>query len=228
MRTIVGMKELLAKNSEQHGSLKLSKATAHWWILPPDLNVGGGVWNDRSHVATLFQSELYDIQRSQASRSTLQAFGIIYGGSRIVLYIEPDATQLNVYSNTSRSKLLVAGNDLPWDAWSSEFRANMPPAIKQMMDAIMADVDTGDYDDAVKRRLREIRDLYQIQRYRRTPNGSLLTDGEIPGGISGETDTERSQGSTGCSTQSRGSTVGPVWSIHRGGWSTSGADSTAK
>ena len=69
----------------------------------------------------------------------------------------------------------------------------MPPAIKQMMDAIMADVDTGDYDDAVKRRLREIRDLYQIQRYRRTPEGSLLIDGEIPGGISGETDTERSR-----------------------------------
>ena len=191
MRTIVGMKELLTKNSEQQGSLKLSKATAHWWILPANLNVGGGVWNDKSHVAALFQSELYDIQRSQAARSVLQSFGIIYGGSRIVLYIEPDAAQLNVYSNTSRSKLLVAGNDLPWDVWASEFRSNMPLAIKQMMDAIMADVDTGDYDDAVKRRLREIRDLYQIQRYRRTPEGSLLTDGEIPGGISGETETER-------------------------------------
>lgn len=191
MRTIVGMKELLERNAESLGTIKLSKARAHWWILPPNLNVSGGVWNDKSHVATLFQSELYDIQRSQAARATLQAFGIIYGGSRIVLYIEPDASQLNVYSNTARSKLLVAGNDLPWEVWASEFRTNMPPAIKQMMDAIMADVDTGDYDDAVKRRLREIRDLYQIQRYRRTPGGSLLTDGEIPGGAREETDTER-------------------------------------
>lgn len=204
MRTIVGMKELLGKNSESQGALKLSKAMAHWWILPMNLNVGGGVWNDKSHVAALFQSELYDIQRSQAARSTLQAFGIIYGGSRIVLYIEPDVTQLNVYSNTSRSKLLVAGNDLPWDVWASEFRANMPPAIKQMMDTIMADVDTGDYDDDVKRRLREIRDLYQIQRYRRTPDGPLLTDGEIPGGVSGVTETERGRRVTPGTRPNRG------------------------
>ena len=204
LRTIVGMKELLQNNCESEGTVQLSKAKAHWWILPEGLNVSGGVWYDKYHVATLFQTELYDIQRSHSARTVLQSFGIIYGHGRVVLYIEPDTQQLNVYANTARSKLLVDGVDLPWDRWAQEFRSNIPGPISRMMQEIMEGVDTSDYEDAVKRRLHEIKDLYEIQRYRLSNNGPLLIDGELPGGTSRETDEKRNTPSKSGTKENKG------------------------
>ena len=191
MRTIEGMKHYLTKYSESSGSLPLENATAHWWLLPDGLNVSGGVWDDKSHIAALFQSELYDVKRRAEARSELISFGIIYGQSRVVLYIEPNTSVLNVVANTARSNLLVVNGEtsvqLPWADWAAEFRNNIPEPIRQMMDEILSQADAGNYADEVKRRLKEIRDLLRISRYRRTSRGRDRVEGDLPGGSTRDT-----------------------------------------
>jgi hypothetical protein len=185
MRTIKGMKYFLDKYSEQSGVVSITNATAHWFLLPENLDVDGGVWDDKSHVAALFQSELYDVKRIREARAQLIQFGIIYGQSRVVLYIEPDVTRLDVMANTARSQLLVKTGEtsvpLPWAEWAAEFRSNMPEPLRKMMEDILAKADSGNYADEIKRRLREIRELLQLGRYRMTSRGRLTVGGESPG-----------------------------------------------
>ena len=202
MRTIEGMKHYLEKYCDSKGSMALDSATAHWYLMPEDLNVAGGIWDDKSHVAALFQSELYDVKRVREARAELISFGIIYGQNRVVIYIEPDTSKLNVVSNTARSTLLVVNGDtsvsLPWADWAAEFRNNIPEEIRSMMDQILSRADTGNYADEVKRRLREIRDLLRMTRYRRTSSGKDNASGELPGGSSRTTDDTRgSRSNTG-------------------------------
>jgi len=186
MRTIEGMKYFLNKYSEQSGVVSITNAKAHWFLLPEDINVSGGVWDDKSHVAALFQSELYDVKRTREARAQLIQFGVIYGQSRVVLYIEPDVTRLDVMANTARSQLLVKIGEtsvpLPWAEWAAEFRSNMPEPLRKMMEDILAKADSGNYADEIKRRLREIRELLQLGRYRMTSRGKLTVSGETPGG----------------------------------------------
>ena len=195
MRTIQGMKHYLEKYCESKGSLPLENATAHWFLMPEEFNVAGGIWDDKSHVAALFQSELYDVKRVREARAELISFGIIYGQNRVVLYIEPDTSKLNVVANTARSSLLVVNGDtsvsLPWADWAAEFRSNIPDPIRSMMDQILSRADTGNYADEVKRRLREIRDLLRMTRYRRSSSGKENASGELPGGATRETDDTR-------------------------------------
>jgi len=186
MRTIEGMKHFLTKYSEQCGTVSLTNATAHWFLLPEDLNVSGGVWDDKSHVAALFQSELYDVKRTREARAQLIQFGIIYGQSRVVLYIEPDLVKLDVIANTARSHLLVRIGEtsipLPWAEWAAEFRSQMPDPLRKMMEDILAKAASGNYAEEIKRRLREIRELLQLGKYRLTAKGKLSVSGESPGG----------------------------------------------
>lgn len=195
MRTIQGMKHYLEKYCDEQGSMPLTNAIAHWFLIPENLNVAGGIWDDKSHVAALFQSELYDVKRVREARSELISFGIIYGQNRVVLYIEPDTSKLNVVANTARSNLLVADGDtsvpLPWAEWATEFRNNIPDPIRSMMDQILSRADTGNYADEVKRRLREIRELLRMTRYRRTTVSTDRARGELPGGHANTTDDVR-------------------------------------
>lgn len=195
MRSIRGMKHYLDSYCETSGNLRLSNAVAHWYLMPEKLAVSGGIWDESSHVAALFQSELYDLKRSHEARAELISFGIIYGHRRVVLYIEPDTSVLNVVSNTARSNLqIISGENsipLPWADWAAEFRENIPQPIKAMMDQILSQADTGNYEDEVKKRLREIKELLRMTRYRRTTAGPISAAGELPGGASVLTDETR-------------------------------------
>jgi len=196
MRTIRGMHDYLANYSEASGTVDLDTATAHWFLLPEDMNVSGGVWDEKSHMAALFQGELYDVKRLAEARSELVRFGVTYGSSRVVIYVEPNLAKLEVVANTARSSLLVTsgetGTPLPWAEWSASFRSNIPDEIKQMMDEILSKADTGDYRDEIKKRIKEIRDIFNISRYRRTKKGKFTVTGEAPGGSEATTDSTRS------------------------------------
>ena len=187
LRTIRGMKHYLEKYSDSFGTVDLKTATVHWFLLPDGQNVSGGVWDDKSHVAALFQSELYDVKRVREARSELISFGIIYGQSRVVLYVEPNTSLLNVVANTARSNLLIVDGEksmlLPWTAWAAEFRDKMPEPLRRMMEEIVARADTGSFADEVKRRLREMKDLLRLSRYRRTVAGPITASGAQPGGV---------------------------------------------
>lgn len=192
LRTVKGMHALLTANAESHGVVELQNARAHWFLLPEGLNVSGGVWNEKSHVAALFQNELYDVRSLRQSFSELREFGILYGQQRIVLYLEPDTTKLKVVANTARSSLLLdqdsSGTALPWEDWKAEFRDRLPQEIRDMMNDILSRTNIGDYNEEVRRRLREIRDLFRFERYRRSRTGAIPTGGELPGGSKRELD----------------------------------------
>lgn len=210
MRTIEGMKHYLEKYAVQRGSVSLRNATAHWFLLPDGLNVSGGVWDEKSHVAALFQSELYDVKRLREARAELISFGIIYGQNRVVLYVEPDTSTLNVVANTARSSLLVsdgeAGVPLPWAEWAAEFRSKIPQAIRTMMDEILSRADTGNYADEIKRRIQDVLDLLKLSRYRRVKSGAVRADGALPGGQPGDTEAPREpRTKTGSRTNTGGS-----------------------
>lgn len=209
MRKIEGMKHFLEKYCDFKGSLTLKTATAHWYLMPDNLDVSGGIWDSKSHIATLFQAELYDVKRRTEARAELISFGIIYGQSRVIIYIEPDTEKMNVVSDTARNSLqIVDGNTstaLPWADWAFEFRNNIPEPIREMMDQILSRADTGNYADEVKRRLKEIRDLLRMTRYRRTASGSKNVDVGLPGGTSRQTDEKRGpRTSTGTKPNSGG------------------------
>jgi hypothetical protein len=195
MRTVRGMRSLLEENSVSRGTVELETARAHWFILPENLNVAGGVWNDKAHLAALFQNELYDVRSTRQTISELRDYGVLYGQQRVVLYLEPRTDKLEVVANTARSSLLVAdegsGKALPWEDWKEEFRSKLPTAIRDMMNDILAKAGTGDYNEEVRRRLKEIRDLFSFARYRRTKNGSSNVTGTLPGGSERDFEGER-------------------------------------
>lgn len=210
LRTIEGMRHYLEKYTESRGSVQLKNATAHWFLMPDGLNVSGGVWDEKCHVAALFQAELYDVKRLREARAELISFGIIYGQNRVVLYVEPDTASLNVVANTARSSLLVSdgetGVPLPWAEWAAEFRSKMPQQIRTMMDQILSRADTGNYADEIKKRIQDVLELLKLARFRRTKTSTVRADGALPGGATGETDTPREPRTrTGSRTNTGGS-----------------------
>ena len=170
------MNHYLRQYALHYGSVSLSNATAHWYILPRNNNTSGGVWDEKSHVGTLYQSELYDIKRTKDARTTLISFGIIYGHDQITLYVEPDVTKLNIVANTARSQLLVVDTDsgipMPWADWAAEFRQHLPVPIRQLMEDILSKAESANYEDEVKKRLKEIQELLQPVRYKTKESGA--------------------------------------------------------
>jgi len=138
MRTIYGMKYYLEKYAEKFGIVDLDTVKIHWFILPEDLNVSGGVWDEKYHCAAIYQSELYDLKRASEARSILINFGITWGWNRIVLYAEPNLKKIPVITDISRKSLQTNGQSLPWEDWAEEFRIKMPEEIKQLMDEILS------------------------------------------------------------------------------------------
>lgn len=201
LRTIKGKKALLDQNAEKRGILNLSNASVYWYILPENLNVAGGIWDEKTQVGAIYQDELYEVKRVHQARAELIHFGINYGFNRVVLYIKPDISKLPVVANTARSALLVNGEPLPWSQWHTEFRENMPSEIKEMMEQILAGADTGNYEENIKRRWKEVKDLFKLAKYRRTASGDIRVDGMIPGGTSrrldGRIDTNRTASNRG-------------------------------
>jgi len=130
LRTVTGQRPWLEENASTKGTVKLDGATAHWWVLKPGLDADlGGHLAAGGHMAALYQDELYEMVTGRAGVTRLQAFGVIFGHSRVVIYIEPHGTHSRLTSNTSRTNLLINGEPLPWADWAAEFRAQLPDEI---------------------------------------------------------------------------------------------------
>jgi hypothetical protein len=186
-RRIKGMKRHL----EEHagvvlGKAELSNATIRWYLLPEEKIQQSDIWDTSAHVAALYQSELYETKSGRNAYGRLRDFGVIFGYDRVVLYVEPKRNMINVMSNTARSMLVVDGKPLPWDTWASEFRNNLPAEIKAMMDGIIDSSSGRDHRDSIRRRLRDMKALFSVTRYRRSASGNLNSVGSLPGGIERE------------------------------------------
>lgn len=210
LRTVEGQGAWLDRNCESNGSVQLSDAIAKWWILAPDVDKDSGHNAPGGHVAALFQDELYEMVIGAAGVARLQAFGCIFGGSRIVLYIEPKDGLVS--SNTSRTHLLIDGEPLDWSRWAAEFRDQLPDQIVSLQEEIGGRSGERDYRKAIEERLKQIKDLLSFSRYRPNPQGSVTVDlnsGSL-GGVARELDAIASGAS---SSGKKGGRSGDIYAL---------------
>lgn len=177
LRPVHGQARHLDSECDASGRQVLSGGIAYWWILKKvAARSRKSLWQSSGHVAALYQNELYEMRTGQSGQRLLQQFGVLFGSNRVVIYIEP-ALELEVSANTARSVLVSKGNPLPWDTWAEEFRKAMPDQIKSMMDEILEGSTSQTHRDAIRTRLKSIEKLYQLKRYKRSPDGPLHTSG---------------------------------------------------
>lgn len=187
LREVHGQSAFLERGAQAFGQVVLEDATVRWWLLRDEdkLRDQRHFFNASGHVAAIFQDEIYEPKTGAAGQRMLQQFGILFGSSRVVLYVEPTPKVGTLGANTARSTLLVDGQRLPWDRWAERFRERMPSEIQEMMNAILDGADTRSHREAIRQRLQSVRELYQLPRYRRTNGGSVCTEGAA-GGLPGE------------------------------------------
>jgi hypothetical protein len=203
LQTVRGAKALFDDYANAKGTVRLTKADAHWWLFADprqaskDMSSRGG---RTCHVGIVFQNEVYIYRNAPASRRILASFGIVFGAEHVVLYIEPRDT-LDIWADTARSRIHINGEDVEeanwWDAWGSEFREKMPPELKDMIDEIMARTEKdpeGKTRERILERLRRIRELLRPTRYRKDPAGFVQAVGNVPGGVAASSDYERTGG----------------------------------
>ena len=202
LRTVIGQEAYLQDHALEADKLELTGATARWWILrdEPALSQNSGRIASSGHMAALYQDELYEMVTGRSGVARLQMFGVIFGHNRVVIYVEPHASEGQVTSNAARTHLILDEQPLPWADWAAEFRARMPEPIKRLMEEVTAGSTSHDHRQAIKERLRAIRDLMRVSRYRPTKTGDLQVSQDTTGGKprpNDESTTPSSSGSGG-------------------------------
>ncbi len=185
LRKVSGMEQFLKDETEWYGQVPLTDAVAHVWIFAerPERTKVGDMFATTGHVAALYGDELYEMKTGRAGAALLQQFGIIFGYGRVVIYVEPQNGTAKIASNTARTQLLRNGEPLPWADWAAEFRdEKMPQEIKDLMERIASASTSHDHQQAIRERLKQIRDLFKVSRYRRARTGPIEVSEDAPGG----------------------------------------------
>ncbi len=170
--TIHGQRHNLDNNSDFSGCVVLSGVAARvwWWILKEETLKGGKNWNNRGHVAALYQNELYELRTKNVGRAALKDFGIYSGQSRIVIYAEPAGV---MKANTARTALIMAGN-VPVDY--AEIGAAFADAMPAELAAFMAGqvkTDRGDHQKEIRKNLQELDAMLKETRYQKAETGKV-------------------------------------------------------
>ena len=111
---------------------------------------------------------------------------MIFGYQRVVIYIEPTTEKLeDLLPNTARTTLSLNGAPLPWEEWAAEFSQHMPAKLVQFVEEAGANAVATDHSQSIRDRLKQIRDLLKISRYRKAKDGQfrITADQTIPGGL---------------------------------------------
>lgn len=216
LRKATGQGPWLEENSVSRGSVRLpeSGAAVHWWIIKPDADTNSGHYTPGGHVAALFQNELYELVFGPAGYARLQSFGVVFGGERVVLYLQPDSIGDRLVSaNTALTQLLIANDSLDWPAYATEFRALMPDELREYQDDIGKAASNTDHRKAIRERLKSIQELFRFGRYRPKTSGTYKSlAGENAGGVSDEAD-EKAKKEASSPSGTRGGSRGDVYSL---------------
>jgi hypothetical protein len=95
-----------------------------------EADFNSGHYAPGGHVAALHHDELYEMVTGNAGFARLQAFGVVFGCERVVIYVEPEnGKSQEVTANTARSHLMIENESLQWSAYAGEFRENMPDEL---------------------------------------------------------------------------------------------------
>lgn len=214
LRRLMGQRQYLDEHAAAMGAVELQGATAHWWILRDEqaLSQNSGYIASSGHVAALYQNELYEMQTARAGVARLQNFGIYFGYNRVVIYVEPTVDELAITPNTARTHLLVDGEELPWANWAAEFRSKTPEDLRALVEEVAESSQDRDHRQAIRERLKQIRELFKLSRYRPTPRGEYFVDddADAQGGVPGASGNKRKgKGSGG----GRGGRVGEIYAL---------------
>lgn len=168
LRRIYGQRRYLEPRTEQTGTVELSDAFAHWWVLDDDHRARrreAGIWAATGHAAAVFDDELYDLlAQTRGGYGRLQDFGVRFGYERVVIYLEPQGDG-RLEANTARTLLLLDQQPLPWARWGEEFAAAMPEEILRLQERV-ASADGIPRREAIRGRVSQLLPLYSLSRYR--------------------------------------------------------------
>lgn len=182
MRTVFGQSHYLERYSIASGTVQLSGATARYYVMDPEKGFDQRqFFEPGGHVAALYQGELYEMRNGNPGRKLLQNFGAVFSSRHVVIYVEPDSDLGCITTNTARTELVLDGKSLPWMDWGDEFRQNLPGEIKELELEIADRGTSTSHNDSIKERLKKIRTLYRVTRYRPTPDGAIEAEIETIG-----------------------------------------------
>jgi hypothetical protein len=180
--TIQGQKYYLDKHSEAKDVCDLPdvNATVYWWLLSDAIVKGGKTWNNRGHVAAIYQGELYEVHGGQARISALKDFGIYAGHGRVVIYVEPSNV---LKANTARTSLILSGNrSIDYAEIGASFAEEMPVELAAYM-AGQVSSEKGDHRNAIRKNLKEVEEALKVARFRRSKSGVLGSFDDDFGGV---------------------------------------------
>jgi hypothetical protein len=217
MRTLIGQQAYLDQHKQASGTVELSGALAHWWILKdePALGNNSGFIESTGHIAALHRDELYELSGGRGGQTRLQQFGVIFGYRQVVIYVEPKPGEdARLKTNTARTELLLNSLRLPWADWAAEFRDALPTQIKDHMEQIASRSSETDHSRSIRDRLKAMLDLFKISRYKPMQNGPLQIAEPVPnaGGKVPRGDGGSGTGGAGRSNPSGGGVVGGIYS----------------
>ncbi len=219
LRTVTGQKPYLEKHCVDFGKVTLTGAVAHWWILKDEdaLTQNSGFVASSGHIAALYQDELYEMMTGRAGVARLQSFGVIFGHNRVAIYVQPTSgSARKLTSNTARTQLLINNEPLPWADWAAEFREGLPQAISDLMEEVAGASAVSDHKQSIRERLKQIRDLFRVSRYRPVRTGKFRIDEDtLTAGGKAKADSEErdnTSASTGKSG-SKGGRAGDIYSL---------------
>lgn len=168
--TIRGERYYLDKHSDFHGKVSLAENNADvwWWILSEGIVIGGKTWNNRGHVAAVYQSELYEVRAGASRSSALKDFGVYAGHGRVVIYVEPT----NVLgANTARTSLILKGGaPVDYAEIGAAFADRMPDALSAFMSGQVS-AEPADRRKSILKNIKEVEDALDQARYRRASKG---------------------------------------------------------
>ncbi len=172
LREVHGESHHVEQRAHDAGSVELSDAIVHWWVLDDDhrgRRREATLWASTGHAAAVYGAELYDmLPQTRGGYGRLQDFGIRFGYERVVLHLEPQVHAGRLESNTARTLLLLDHEPLPWSRWGEEFTAAMPEEILRLQERA-ASTDGIPRQEAIRNRVASILPLYRLSRYRPTP-----------------------------------------------------------
>jgi hypothetical protein len=215
LRVITGMRSWLDKNASDRGTVQLTGAKARWWVLSEEQDTDAGHYPPGGHCAALYKNELYELQTGRAGAARLQAFGVIFGYQRVIIYVEPmSGPDTKVTSNTARTNLFLNDEPLPWVDWASEFRGSMPEPVKRLVEEVGATTVGQDHRQSIRDRLKQIMDLFRISRYRPATSSPVALDEQGAPALGGVSRERGGRGTAGGSDGRTGRSEGLAGDIY--------------
>lgn len=183
LRNVKGQKATFDSHALKKGTVQLSDAKIHWWILNEDRQSHGREYIT-AHSGCVNQGETFNLADGRGNKCP--GFGVIFGKENVMLYIEPNRDYVQ---NTTRTALLKRDDsELPWSRWMEEFREVTPPEMKSYMEEKAKKATATSHFDSIKERLKSVSNFFIVSAYKPTKDGQHRAGVEK---IDGEVNQER-------------------------------------